>query len=197
VKSCGSDVAVLASSRRKAKVFRRRRRQKSRSPGRARDKPSSHCAGKAGMRRLYLYARVHLLQIAQTARGTAGAGSTRSSLRPLISMGANEMQTSGETCRENAKLYPRHCEPTGRNDADRMEAMASRSAITGSDHGHFPRSGVAICPFGIQIIGSHLAYFYRPTGIEITMTYFRRTENIQLRWIRGRRTKTMSVAGKK
>ena len=57
------------------------------------------------MLRLYLYARVHLLQIAQTARGTAGAGSTRSSLRPLMSMRASEMHSSGETGRENAKSY--------------------------------------------------------------------------------------------
>src|SRR5262245_49547516 len=44
------------------------------------------------------------------ARGTAGAASTRSSLRPLISKRANEMQTSGAMRREIAKLYPRHCE---------------------------------------------------------------------------------------
>jgi len=38
-KSCGSDVAVLASSSQEAKAFCGRRRQKSRSPGRARSKP--------------------------------------------------------------------------------------------------------------------------------------------------------------
>ena len=40
---------------------RRRRRQESRSPGRARSKPSTHCAGKAGMLPLNLYARVRVL----------------------------------------------------------------------------------------------------------------------------------------
>src|SRR5215203_4965674 len=41
---------------------------------------------------------------AQIARGTAGAASTRSSLRPQSSGGPTKMQTSGETRRENAKL---------------------------------------------------------------------------------------------
>src|SRR5256885_11609210 len=40
---------------------------------------------------------------AQIARETAGAASTRSSLRPLNSGGPNEMQTSGELRRENAQ----------------------------------------------------------------------------------------------
>ena len=44
---------------------------------------------------------------AQIARGTAGAASTRSSLRPLLSERANQkMQASGAHRRENAKPYP-------------------------------------------------------------------------------------------
>src|SRR6266516_7750090 len=43
---------------------------------------------------------------AQIARETAGAASTRSSLRPLISKRANEMQTSGDQRRESSKLCP-------------------------------------------------------------------------------------------
>ena len=43
---------------------------------------------------------------AQIARETAGAASTRSSLRPLFSRGQTKMQTSGDQRRENAKLYP-------------------------------------------------------------------------------------------
>src|SRR5215216_4606687 len=43
---------------------------------------------------------------AQIARGTAGAASIRSSLRPLIGEGQMKMQTSGEMRREIAKLYP-------------------------------------------------------------------------------------------
>src|SRR6187399_2775357 len=51
------------------------------------------------------------LLFAQIARETAGAASTRSSLRPLISKrGQTKMQTSGDRRREMAKLYPRHCE---------------------------------------------------------------------------------------
>src|SRR6266545_6838421 len=44
------------------------------------------------------------LLFAQIARETAGAASTRSSLRPLISRRANEMQSSGTSGREIAKL---------------------------------------------------------------------------------------------
>src|SRR5205814_9364559 len=42
---------------------------------------------------------------AQIARETAGAASTRSSLRPLIEERANEMQTSGSSCRENTNAH--------------------------------------------------------------------------------------------
>ena len=66
-KSCGPDAAVLASSCVVAHrsfgssaISMRRRWQKSRSPGRARSKPYSHCAGKAGVFPLNLYARVRL-----------------------------------------------------------------------------------------------------------------------------------------
>src|SRR6266571_1719373 len=43
---------------------------------------------------------------AQIARETAGAASTRSSLRPLFRRGQTKLQTSGSMRRENAKLYP-------------------------------------------------------------------------------------------
>ena len=84
-KACGRDVAVLASSSSGGKLPGERRRQKSRSPARARYKPSTHCAGKAGMLPLNLYARVrHFYTIAHE---TAGAARTRSSLRPLNKRG--------------------------------------------------------------------------------------------------------------
>src|SRR5207244_10405825 len=51
------------------------------SPGRARHKPSTHCAGDAGVLRLYLYARVRTSTY--IAHETAGAASTRHSLLPL------------------------------------------------------------------------------------------------------------------
>src|SRR5437879_5905298 len=50
------------------------------------------------------------LLFTQIARETAGAASTRSSLRPLSSGGQTKMQTSGDQRREIARLYPRHCE---------------------------------------------------------------------------------------
>src|SRR6185295_8342923 len=50
------------------------------SPGRARHKPSTHCAGNAGVLRLYLYARVRISL--HHAHETAGAACTRHSLLP-------------------------------------------------------------------------------------------------------------------
>src|SRR3954447_16981382 len=46
----------------------------------------------------------------QSARETAGAARTRSSLRPLMMRARNFWQSSGVSRRENAKVYPRHCE---------------------------------------------------------------------------------------
>jgi hypothetical protein len=53
------------------------------------------------MLRLYLYARVRLLLF--FARETAGAASTRRSLRPLL-LGRNDLQGPGERCRGNAEV---------------------------------------------------------------------------------------------
>src|SRR5437868_12219336 len=73
------------------------------SPGRARHKPSNHCAGNAGVLRLYLYARVRTLL--HIAHETAGAASTRHSLLPLSFEGKEFQQASGTVRRENADVY--------------------------------------------------------------------------------------------
>jgi hypothetical protein len=52
------------------------------SPGKARHKPSNHCAGNAGVFRLYLYARVRISL--HHAHETAGAACTRHSLHPPL-----------------------------------------------------------------------------------------------------------------
>ena len=63
------------------------------------------CAGNAGVPPLNLYARVRFC-LRNIARETAGAASTRSSLRPLIfEEGQTKMQTSGVSRREIAKSY--------------------------------------------------------------------------------------------
>ena len=72
------------------------------SPGRARHKPLSHCAGNAGVFPLNLYARVRFSH--NFAHETAGAARTRHSLLPF-SRGQTFMQTSGTSCRENADVY--------------------------------------------------------------------------------------------
>src|SRR5665213_3220910 len=56
-------------------------------------KSSSHCAGKAGVFPLHLYARVRFL-LMHIAHETAGAARTRSSLRPLVSRERTKWQTS-------------------------------------------------------------------------------------------------------
>jgi hypothetical protein len=70
------------------------------SPRRARHKPSNHCAGNVGMLRLYLYARVRF-SLCTFAHETAGAASTRHSLRPLNSR-ANDFTNLGRNA-------PRDC----------------------------------------------------------------------------------------
>jgi hypothetical protein len=70
--------------------------KKARSPGRARNKPSNHCAGKAGLPPLNLYARVRFFDV-QPAHETAGAARTRSSLRPL-SFGAKAICKTRAPC---------------------------------------------------------------------------------------------------
>src|SRR6266702_6182794 len=52
---------------------------------------------------------------AQIARETAGAASTRSSLRPLISGGQGQKQTPGDQRREIAKSHPRRMGRAKRN----------------------------------------------------------------------------------
>jgi hypothetical protein len=74
------------------------------SPGRARHKPSTHCAGNAGVPRLYLYARVRLFY----HHCTRDRGCSKHPAFPAPShrgrQGSN-LQTSGATCRENANAY--------------------------------------------------------------------------------------------
>jgi len=112
-KSCGPDAAVLASSCVVAHrsfgssaISMRRRWQKSRSPGRARSKPYSHCAGKAGVFPLNLYARVRLcLRTLHTRPRVQRAPGLPCALSS--SEGQRSKQTSGLSSREKAKSYPR------------------------------------------------------------------------------------------
>jgi hypothetical protein len=78
------------------------------SPGRARYKPSNHCAGNAGLLWLYLYARVRISL--HPAHETAGASRRPAFPAPSDFGGTRFTQTSGAMCREIAKVYPRHCE---------------------------------------------------------------------------------------
>ena len=73
------------------------------TPGRARYRPSNHCAGKAGVFPLHLFARVRAFKCTN-AHETAGAARTRSSPRPLFEgrvrplrlTGVNEIECLGQ-----------------------------------------------------------------------------------------------------
>jgi len=74
------------------------------SPGRARHKPSTHCAGKAGRFRLHLYAAV---QFPDASRAQRTAGASRHPVFPAPSCrkrGEEMRQSSGETRREIASV---------------------------------------------------------------------------------------------
>jgi len=98
-KSCGPDAAVLALSFTGYLV--ERRWQESRSPGRARSKPYSHCAGKAGV--FPLPCMLVCAFLGANCTRDRGCSSTRSSLRPLIPKRANEDANLGRNA-------PRECE---------------------------------------------------------------------------------------
>src|SRR6266702_5975923 len=89
------------------------------SPGRARHKPSNHCAGNAGLPPLNLYARVRI-SLCNLAHETAGAACTRHSLLPLLGRNGRNVRTNlGQTVpRESGVMFematqaPRtHCHP--------------------------------------------------------------------------------------
>ena len=73
------------------------------SPGRARHKPSDHCAGKAGRFRLHLCFLCASLRISSAQRPWVPAG-TRSSLRPLSTQRVRRRAKLGQTCRENVDV---------------------------------------------------------------------------------------------
>src|ERR1700744_837090 len=79
-KACGPDAPRLASSWR---VRNRWRWWHSMATREITYKPSSHCAGKAGLLPLNLYAHVHQ-SMHFFAHETSGAARTRSSPRPLL-----------------------------------------------------------------------------------------------------------------
>jgi hypothetical protein len=98
-KSCGPGAATLASIH-AAPWWRGNGGKKGRSPGRARSKPSNHCAGKAGMSWLYLSDPCAFF-VALFAHGNAGAVGARLSLRPLSRRGTSNCRTRAKTSRGN------------------------------------------------------------------------------------------------
>src|SRR6185437_8564464 len=91
-KSCGPDAPVLASSPWEANASRGQWWH-SMATRESAYKPSNHCAGKAGLLPLHLYAHVRFCFVA-IAHETSGAARTRLSLRPLLE-GANELASLG------------------------------------------------------------------------------------------------------
>src|SRR5438046_6759915 len=105
VKSCGSDAAVLALSPREAKLLGGDGGKRAVLRGEHEVSRKAIAQGRPECSRCPVCSCAVLF--AQIARETAGAASTRSSLRPLISRRANEMQSSGTSDREIAKLCRR------------------------------------------------------------------------------------------
>jgi hypothetical protein len=73
------------------------------SPGRARYKPSNHCAGNAGLLRLYLYARVRFC--AQFCTRDRGCSKHPAFPAPSYFWADDFGKTSGAARREMAELY--------------------------------------------------------------------------------------------
>src|SRR5215207_1563811 len=107
-KSCGSGAAVLALRPREAKLLRDNGGKRAVLRGEHEVSRNAIAQGRPECSRCPVCSCAVLF--AQIARETAGAASTRSSLRPLSSGGQTKMQTSGGMRREIAKLYQRHCE---------------------------------------------------------------------------------------
>ena len=99
------------------------------SPGRARHKPSNHCAGDAGVLRLYLYARVRISL--HLAHGTAGAASTRHSLLPLF---------GGQRHENLGRKVPRECETASSRHCER----SATTTVIPREAGYPVRCGVSI-----------------------------------------------------
>src|SRR5439155_12524064 len=102
---------------------------------RARYKPSNHCAGNAGMLRLYLYARVRILECILHTRPRVLAG-TRHSLRPLIFEGKLQASLGRKAPRDReglssrmggAKRYPSM--PVPRGDGYRIAPPILRTSL--------------------------------------------------------------------
>src|SRR5665213_78167 len=116
-KSCGPDAPPLASRLQRLKSRCGRWWQESPVTRERTYKSSNHCAGKAGLLPLNLYAHVRFL-LMHIAHETAGAARTRLSLRPLLRvacalllLGANEIADLGQcVSRECGSVSHRHCE---------------------------------------------------------------------------------------
>ena len=103
-KSCGSGAAVLALSPGEAKLLADDGGKRAVLRGEHEVSRKAIAQGRPECSRCPVCSCAVLF--AQIARETAGAASTRSSLRPLFRRGQAKMQTSGAMRRENAKSYP-------------------------------------------------------------------------------------------
>jgi hypothetical protein len=117
-KSCGSGAAVLALSPREAKLLGGDGGKRAVLRGEHEVSRKAIAQGRPECSRCPVCSCAVLF--AQIARETAGAASTRSSLRPLFSKGANEDANLGRSApRECASSFSRHCDPVARNDGER------------------------------------------------------------------------------
>jgi len=108
--------------------------------------PHTHCSGKAGM-----FPPVSVVNARSRkflCAGAVGAAGTRSSLRPRTFEGRDSRNNSGETRREKASSWTRHCEKQ-RDDFISRSALARkrRQSMTGDRDSHFPvHTGLRFSP---------------------------------------------------
>src|SRR6185295_6381755 len=123
-KSCGSGAAVLALSPREAKLLGGDGGKKAVHRGEHEVSRKAIAQGRPECSRCPVCSCAR--SCAQIARETAGAASTRSSLRPLFRGGQTKMQTSGDQRREKVKACSAVIACAG--------AVARMSAATSGDH---------------------------------------------------------------
>jgi hypothetical protein len=128
VKPCGPDAPRAGVKSERSESFSEAMVSKSRSPGRARHKPSNHCAGKAGLPPPNLSARVRI-PLLPHAHETAGAARTRSSLRPLLRVACALFSRRSRTKLDASdKTMSRECESVcGASFETRARACSSES----------------------------------------------------------------------
>ena len=116
-----------------------------RSPGRARHKPSTHCAGKAGCFGFTCMPLCSFLKHTLSHSGPRVPAGTRPSLRPRHLRGRQLPQSSGTTCRENATSREIMRDGYSSHAPDAAQRPLRRCAAEPGSMQHDTPSGSRLC----------------------------------------------------